>query len=115
MVPVNVPPAVRVLVAQAAKSEKATPGEGLLAFTRSVVDDVTLAVFGYPPGAPGVTTTVTVQFAPTASVARLQVMVVVPLHEPAGLGVEDTHVRPLASVSVKTTPEATAGPLLVTV
>jgi hypothetical protein len=44
MVPLNVPPAVGELGAQAAKSEKATPVAELFAFTRSEVVAVTLAV-----------------------------------------------------------------------
>jgi hypothetical protein len=55
-----------------------------------------------------------VALAPTPSVPRLQVIVVVPLHEP-WLGVEETRVRPLAKVSVSTTPALTAGALFVTV
>jgi hypothetical protein len=114
MVPLSVPPAVTVLVAQAAKSEKATPLAELFALTKSAVVAVTLALFVYPPGAPGITATVTVALEPTPSAPKLQVIVVVPLHEP-WLGVEETQVRPAASVSVKVTPELAAGPLLVTV
>ena len=59
-------------------------------------------------------TTVTVALALAARVPRLQVIVVVPLHEP-WVGVEETKTRPLASVSVKVMPVLVAGPLLVTV
>ena len=79
-----------------------------------------------PPSALPPTVTVMVTLAPTAIpvafVTRLQVIVVVPLHEP-WLGVAETKVRPLASVSVKVTvvpgtlPDEgmIAGPLFVTV
>ena len=71
-------------------------------------------MFGYPPRAVGVPTTVTVAVAPEASVPRAQEIGAVPLQVP-WLGVAEPNVSPAASVSVNTTPVAEDVPLFVTV
>jgi hypothetical protein len=107
-------PAVLVGVVHVFACEKAIPLAELLPRLRSAVVAVTLVLFGYPPLAPGVATTVTVALAPTASAPRAQLIEVVPTQLPTE-GVVETQVNPAASVSVRLTPAAAEVPLFLTV
>src|SRR5882762_10616385 len=113
MTALRVPPAPFLPgVAHTFDWENAVPVLELLPVFRSVTELVTLAVSGYPPMAPGVTTRVTV--AVPFRFRRLQVtMGAAKLHDP-WLGVAETKVRPAGNVSVNVTPLATEGPRSVT-
>jgi hypothetical protein len=80
--------------------------------TGSVSLAATLAVFVTVPAAVGVTTIVTVALAALARVPRLQLTAAVQV---PWLGVAETNVTPVGTASVKVTPVAGDGPLLVTV
>ena len=99
-----------------ARSADATTGVLTVAVlfvgTGSVSFAATLAVFVSVPAAVGLTTIVTVALAVFASVPRLQLTVAVQV---PWLGVAETNVTPVGTVSVKVTPVAGDGPLLVTV
>src|SRR6266850_508174 len=82
------------------------PGAG------SVSLATTLVVFVTVPVAAGLTTMVTVALAALARVPRLQLTVVVQV---PWLGVAETNVTPAGTASVRVTPVAGDGPLLVTV
>src|SRR5712692_5811918 len=111
MTPLSVPPLPFFEgLAHAFVCEKAKPVPELLPLLRSGVVAVTVAVFGYPPVALGVATTVAVALEPLAIVPRLQVIGAVPAQAP-WLGVAETNVRPPASVSVSVTAVADDGPL----
>lgn len=74
----------------------------------------TLAELVSVPAVVGVTTIVTVALQPSKhSRPRLQTTIAVPLQ--LALGVEETNVTPAGKVSVRVTPVASDGPLLVTV
>src|SRR5437899_6197783 len=81
---------------------------GLVSFSETV------AVFVTGPAVVALATMDAEAEAPTASVPRLQLMVVVPLQVP-WLGVAETRVIPAGSGSVKMTPVEGEGPLCVTV
>src|SRR3954447_25151556 len=74
---------------------------------------VTEAAFAYVPGRVVLTTTVTRAVAPFASGPRLQMIGRVPLQLP-WLGVTETTVTAGGRASVRVTPVAASGPLLVT-
>ena len=96
----------------AGEIERITVDE-LFAGFGSVSTEVTVAVFETDPPAVGaVTTSVNVVEAPLFSVSTEQVIVVVPVHEPAG--VAETKVVPGGSTSVTTTEVAAAGPAFAT-
>lgn len=79
--------------------------------TGSVSLAATLAVFVSVPAAVGLTTIVTVALAVFARVPRLQLTVAVQI---PWLGVTETKVTFVGTASVKVTPVAGDGPLLVT-
>jgi hypothetical protein len=84
--------------------------EVLLARFGSVVVEETVAVLTTAPAELGLTTTsVIVGVAPTATVPREQVTVVVPEQDPTD-GVADTNVVPAGRTSVTVTPAAELGP-----
>jgi len=80
--------------------------------TGSVSLAAMLAVFVTVPAAVGMTTIVTVALAAFAKVPRLQLTAAVQV---PWLGVAETNVTPVGTASVKVTPVAGDGPLLVTV
>jgi hypothetical protein len=87
----------------------------LLLELESVSFAVTLAELLIVPEVLGVTTIVTVAFAPSPMLPRLQVTVPPDsLHVP-WLGMAEPKGTPVGSVSVSTTPVAVSGPMLVTV
>ena len=75
---------------------------------------VTLAVFDNCPADCGCTTMFTIANEPLGKLPRLQVTVLLPLHDP-WVGVADTNVIPDGRLSVTTTFVAGDGPLFVTV
>lgn len=80
----------------------------------SAVLALTVAVFVIVPWVVAVTTSVTVVLAPLAKLPKMQLIVAVPEQLPWS-GVAETNVTPVGNTSVNTTPEASAGPLLVIV
>jgi hypothetical protein len=86
----------------------------LLAGLLSASEDDTVAVLVIVPAATGVTTMLTVAEAPPAIVPRLHVTVDVPAQFPCE-GVAEMKVIPAGRVSVRITPLAVEGPLLVTI
>jgi len=86
----------------------------LLPAAGSHEEESTLAVLPTIPLTVGATVKVTVAVARFPRAPRLQVTVLVPLHVP-WLGVTETKLTPIGSVSVTDTSVAPPGPLFVTV
>ena len=82
--------------------------------SKSVSVPETVAELATCPWAVGVTTIVTNALPPEASDPKLQLTVLVPLHDPC-VGVAEPNVRPPGKTSLTLTPVAFAGPLFVTV
>jgi len=88
--------------------------EELLAVLGSGVVEVTLAVLTSVPAWVRLTTIVMFALWPLVIVPRVQVTVVVPVHEPSDVA-EETKATPTGNASVMATLAALIGPLLVTV